>query len=106
MTDYTLTLTPLINRAVGANLTGVGVADEKIPKDWSAEGALDTITAAKVSIQRTGYIGTYKTDASKLAKTYEVGDQATAPGLITKTQASTGDASVDGMTTYPGLSIA
>ena len=104
MVNFTLVLTPAVNRTLGANST-TAAADEKLPRDWSAEGCLDTsLNSSSKSLQRTGYINVYKNGSPTLmARTFEVGDQNLVSGL--NTQAYIVDA-VAAITAYPGLSLA
>ena len=76
--DWTLTLTPKVNRIPPSTSGAV------IPKDWSAEGALDTsLTSAGVSVQRTGYIQTYNPDTVKVQATCVCNDQGTGDTAAT-----------------------
>ena len=91
MTTWTLTLTPVVNRSLQTT------ADQKVPKDWSAEGALDTsLDSNYKSTQRNGFIGTFHSSTLRPQITWRnVGDQASA---------AMSDAVV-AITAYPGVTI-
>jgi hypothetical protein len=98
MANYTITLTPAVNR--------------NDPKDWGAEGAMDTSLSSGKSTQRNGYIQT--SSSSHAASICLCADQAVNTdwvySFVATADVDTTQQTINGAAgtryAYPGLNIA
>lgn len=97
MTDYTVHLTDVLNQNLAVDGSYMPAADEKIPKAWGKEGALDHLDEHGLSVQRTAYIQGITGGKVGLIRTG--GDGDTAPETQ---QTPNGTPPYN----YPGLDIA